>query len=100
MSAPETLKAGGSNRRISGRSNLASAKLQDYVGIGQVNPEPFRTSRRAVIDALLQHLAMSRSNLALATGLSRSAITEVSQHLIDLGLLEEKTVVSAQQGRG
>jgi len=79
---------------------LASQKLPDYVGIGEVNPEPFKSSRRAVIDALLQHLAMSRSSLAEATGLSRSAITEVAQHLIDLGLLEEKTVVPVEQRRG
>ena len=43
---------------------------------------------------------MSRSNLAEATGLSRSAITEVTQGLIDLGLLEELPVVYAEQRRG
>jgi len=43
---------------------------------------------------------MSRSSLAEATGLSRSAITEVTQGLIDLGLLEELPVVYTEQRRG
>ncbi|WP_245781925.1 ROK family protein [Granulicella pectinivorans] len=43
---------------------------------------------------------MSRSSLAEATGLSRSAITEVTQGLIDLGLLEELPVSYAEQRRG
>lgn len=64
-----------------------------------VNPE-LGTSRRAVVDALLQHLTMSRSALAEATGLSRSAITDVTQGLIDLALLEERPVVNPEQRRG
>lgn len=43
---------------------------------------------------------MSRSSLAEVTGLSRSAITEVTQGLIDLGLLEELPVVYGEQRRG
>jgi predicted NBD/HSP70 family sugar kinase len=53
-----------------------------------------------VIDALLQHGKMSRSNLAETTGLSRSAITEVTQGLLDSGLLEELPVVHAGERRG
>lgn len=61
---------------------------------------PLRSSRTTVIEAFLQHGMLSRSDLAALTGISRSAITEITQNLLDMGLLQEFPVFQEKQGRG
>jgi predicted NBD/HSP70 family sugar kinase len=65
-----------------------------------VNEAPFRSSLNVVIEAYLQHGMLSRSDLAALTGISRSAITEITQNLLDMGLLQEFPVPQEKQGRG
>lgn len=64
------------------------------------NEETSRSSLNTVIEAYLQHGVLSRSDLSSLTGISRSAITELTQNLLDLGLLEEFAVAVEKQGRG
>jgi predicted NBD/HSP70 family sugar kinase len=65
-----------------------------------MNEKPFRSSLNVVIEAYLQHGMLSRSDLAALTGISRSAITEITQNLLDMGLLQEFPVIQEKQGRG
>lgn len=65
-----------------------------------MDSEPFRTSRRTVIDALILHRALSRSGLAEVTGMSRPAITEIVQRLLATGMIEELPVIHEGQRRG
>lgn len=65
-----------------------------------MNEIPLRSSRNTVIEAFLQHGMLSRSDLAALTGISRSAITEITQNLLDMGLLQEFPVFQEKQGRG
>jgi predicted NBD/HSP70 family sugar kinase len=65
-----------------------------------MNDGPLRSSTNIVIEAYLQHGMLSRSDLAALTGISRSAITEITQNLIDMGLLQEFPTVQEKQGRG
>lgn len=52
------------------------------------------------IEALIQYGEISRTELATATGLSRSTVTEVIQELLDCGMLSELPVVYDEQRRG
>ena len=61
---------------------------------------PSRSSVNIVIEAYLQRGMLSRSDLAALTGISRSAITELTQNLIHMGLLEEFHLVQERRGRG
>src|SRR5580698_856114 len=65
-----------------------------------MNAGLLRSSVIVVIEAYLQHGMLSRSDLAALTGISRSAITEITQNLLDMGLLQEFHVVQEKQGRG
>lgn len=65
-----------------------------------MNAGLLRSSVIVVIEAYLQHGMLSRSDLAALTGISRSAITEITQNLLDMGLLEEFPVPQEKQGRG
>jgi predicted NBD/HSP70 family sugar kinase len=65
-----------------------------------MNEGPLRSSLIVVIEAYLQHGMLSRSDLAALTGISRSAITEITQTLLDMGLLQEFPVIQEKQGRG
>lgn len=65
-----------------------------------MNEVPLRSSRTTVIEAFLQHGMLSRSDLAALTGISRPAITEITQNLLDMGLLQEFPVFQEKQGRG
>jgi predicted NBD/HSP70 family sugar kinase len=59
-----------------------------------------KSSLSIVIEAYLQYGMLSRSDLAALTGISRSAITEITQNLLDMGLLQEFPVIQEKQGRG
>ena len=65
-----------------------------------MNEGPFSSSMNLVIEAYLQHGMLSRSDLVALTGISRSAITEITQNLIEMGLLQEFPVAQEKQGRG
>jgi predicted NBD/HSP70 family sugar kinase len=65
-----------------------------------MNEKPVRSSLNVVIEAYLQHGMLSRSDLAELTGISRSAITEITQNLLGMGLLQEFPVIQEKQGRG
>jgi predicted NBD/HSP70 family sugar kinase len=65
-----------------------------------MNAGLLRSSFIVVIEAYLQHGMLSRSDLAALTGISRSAITEITQNLLDMGLLEEFPVIQEKLGRG
>jgi predicted NBD/HSP70 family sugar kinase len=65
-----------------------------------MNEGPLRSSLIVVIEAYLQYGMLSRSDLAALTGISRSAITEITQNLLDMELLQEFPVVQEKQGRG
>lgn len=65
-----------------------------------MNYGQLRSSLIVVIEAYLQHGTLSRSDLAALTGISRSAITEITQNLLDMGLLQEIPVILENQGRG
>ncbi|HEY1744430.1 MAG TPA: ROK family transcriptional regulator [Granulicella sp.] len=65
-----------------------------------MNAGLLRSSVIVVIEAYLQHGMLSRSDLAALTGISRSAITEITQNLLDMGLLQEFPVIQEKQGRG
>jgi predicted NBD/HSP70 family sugar kinase len=65
-----------------------------------MNKVPLKSAQRVAIEAFLQHTTLSRSDLAEVTGLSRAAITEVTQDLLDFGLLEELPVIQDKQRRG
>lgn len=58
------------------------------------------SSRLAVIEALFQSGPMSRSALAEETNLGRSALTEISDALLQAGLLLEVAVVRNSPGKG
>ena len=58
------------------------------------------SSRLAVIEALLQTGPMSRSALAEQTKLGRSALTEISDALLQADLLHEVAVVRNNPGKG
>jgi predicted NBD/HSP70 family sugar kinase len=60
----------------------------------------FRSAKSATIAALLQHEQLSRSELAEITGASPASITEVSQNLLEQGLLVELPIPQAGKGRG
>jgi predicted NBD/HSP70 family sugar kinase len=53
-----------------------------------------------IIEALLENGSMSRSELAESTGLSRSALTEMSRILIEDGFLEESPSAYDKQRKG
>ncbi len=53
-----------------------------------------------IIEALLKNGSMSRSELATSTGLSRSALTEMSRVLIEHQFVEESPSVSDKQRKG
>ncbi len=53
-----------------------------------------------IIEALLENGSMSRSELATSTGLSRSALTEMSRVLIEHQFVEESPSVSDKQRKG
>lgn len=59
-----------------------------------------KSARRIAIEALIQSGEISRSELAVVTGLSRSTVTEVIQELIDCGMLVELPVIKDGQRRG
>jgi len=63
----------------------------------QASPQ---SAKSAVIAALLQRGQLSRSELATITGLSRAAITDVTQHLLELGLFVEQRVAQPDAHRG
>jgi predicted NBD/HSP70 family sugar kinase len=57
-------------------------------------------SKRSLLEAVSDHGPLSRSELALRTGLSKAAITGLSRELIQDGALEESEVASPpRQGR-
>jgi predicted NBD/HSP70 family sugar kinase/DNA-binding MarR family transcriptional regulator len=58
------------------------------------------TSRTAIIEALLENGSMSRTDLADSIGLSRSALTEPSRGLIELGLIRETSSPYDKQQKG
>ena len=58
------------------------------------------SSRTAIIEALLENGAMSRSDLADSIGLSRSALTELSRGLIEQGLIHETSSSYDKQQKG
>jgi predicted NBD/HSP70 family sugar kinase len=58
------------------------------------------TSRTAIIEALLENGSMSRTDLADSIGLSRSALTEPSRGLIELGLIQETASPYDKQQKG
>jgi predicted NBD/HSP70 family sugar kinase len=60
----------------------------------------FRSAKSATIAALLQHEQLSRSELAEITGVSPASITEVSQNLLQQGLLLELPVPQIGKRRG
>lgn len=60
----------------------------------------FRSAKSATIAALLQHEQLSRSELAEITGASPASITEVSQNLLEQGLLVELPVPQTGKRRG
>jgi predicted NBD/HSP70 family sugar kinase len=53
-----------------------------------------------IIEALLENGSMSRSELATSTGLSRSALTEMSRVLIEHQFVEESPSVNDKQRKG
>src|SRR5258707_14154991 len=65
-----------------------------------MNEGHFKSSLSVAIEAYLQYGMLSRSDLAALTGISRSAITEITQNLLDMGLLQEFPVIQEKQGRG
>ncbi len=60
----------------------------------------FRSAKSATIAALLQHERLSRSELAEITGVSPASITEVSQNLLQQGLLVELPLPQTGNRRG
>ena len=56
-------------------------------------------SKRSLLEAVADHGPLSRSELALRTGLSKAAITGLSRELIQDGALEESEVAPSRQGR-
>lgn len=60
-----------------------------------------RQSKLSVIEKLIEHGSMSRSDLAESLHLSRPALTALSRELIDLGLIHETAVEhdNKRQGR-
>ena len=60
----------------------------------------FRSAKSATIAALLQHEQLSRSELAEITGVSPASITEVSQNLLQQGLLVELPLPQTGKRRG
>jgi hypothetical protein len=60
----------------------------------------FRSAKSATIAALLQHERLSRSELAEITGVSPASITEVSQNLLQQGLLVELPLPQTGKRRG
>ena len=58
------------------------------------------SSYENIIEALLENGSMSRSELATSTGLSRSALTEMSRVLIEHQFVEESPSVSDKQRKG
>lgn len=60
----------------------------------------FRSAKSAVIAALLQHDQLSRSELSDSTGVSPAAITDVTQTLLQQGLLAEGPSLFVGRRRG
>ncbi len=58
------------------------------------------SSRTAIIEALLENGSMSRTDLADAIGLSRSALTEPSRGLIERGLIHETSSPYDREHKG
>ncbi|MFE0757044.1 ROK family protein [Inquilinus sp. NPDC058860] len=56
-------------------------------------------SKRSLLEAVADHGPLSRSELALRTGLSKAAITGLSRELIRDGALEESETTPSRQGR-
>ncbi|MGK9166934.1 transcriptional regulator [Inquilinus limosus] len=57
-------------------------------------------TKRSLLEAVADHGPLSRSELALLTGLSKAAITGLSRELIEDGALEESEVASAPSRQG
>lgn len=57
-------------------------------------------SKRSLLEAVADHGPLSRSELALRTGLSKAAITGLSRELIQDGALEESEAASAPSRQG
>jgi predicted NBD/HSP70 family sugar kinase len=80
------LESAGSSRPAQGNGGRpVAAATSSYVNI---------------IEALLENGSMSRSELATSTGLSRSALTEMSRVLIEHQFVEESPSVSDKQRKG
>jgi predicted NBD/HSP70 family sugar kinase len=58
------------------------------------------SARRTVIEALIQFGEIPRTDLAAHAGLSRSTVTQVTQELLDCGMVVELPVVYDGQRRG
>jgi len=56
-------------------------------------------SKRSLLEAVADHGPLSRSELALRTGLSKAAITGLSRELIQDGALQESETAPSRQGR-
>lgn len=65
-----------------------------------MNQGSLRSPLGNVIEAYLQHRVLSRSDLVALTGISRSSITEITQSMLDMGLLQEFPIPQERQGRG
>ncbi|WP_026869769.1 ROK family transcriptional regulator [Inquilinus limosus] len=57
-------------------------------------------TKRSLLEAVADHGPLSRSELAVLTGLSKAAITGLSRELIEDGALEESEVASAPSRQG
>ena len=61
---------------------------------------PFQSAKTSVIASLLQHDRLSRLELSELTGVSPAGITEVTQKLLQLGLLAETPSTTPEKRRG
>jgi predicted NBD/HSP70 family sugar kinase len=86
-----------SARKNKDRSTVPGAEKN---GWRPTSPPGASTSRRAIIEALLENGAMSRSDLADSIGLSRSALTLLSRGLIEQGLICETPSSYDEQQKG
>ncbi len=57
--------------------------------------QPALSSRYRVLDSIRRRGAISRVEIAKATGLSRSAVTGLTQNLIDIGWIHEQPAIEA-----
>jgi DNA-binding MarR family transcriptional regulator len=61
---------------------------------------PFQSAKTSVIATLLQHHHLSRLELSELTGVSPAGITEVTQKLLQHGLLIETPSAALEKRRG